>query len=595
VKHTIQCTVLVMLALGSCSLSATKATSTSSSRGRGQQIFLTEDESAKPTFGVADCNSTKQLNIGKKYANPIDFFYRKSQSVENNLDCPLTSATIAGELVPISNKFITVNQLFPSDKTGKVTYPGCNSTPAGAPSDYMLCFYRDTGELIGSSEYTLDTAPTDILAEPTPYPNSVTFAFTVNKQSVQIEVCYGPNSNADKIEADLKAAAQAAAKLGAKAAAEPCTGNYSVYGTTFSSDKTGGTISGLTNKVQYAFAFRLKGETDWQGFVEATPEAVESALAFSDSAGAPGTSWSCHASKDAAPVSSATVMLTLLLALLGWMRCQVNPGMTNRRTSRFLPFMLIGLIAATVLTPTSANADLGDVNVAILGSPYLPNLDGEKKADGTLVKPMYLCFFGASGTQNRPILPFMGIEADAHLIDDFGSLQLGMGAGYTFVSGFAPVEGSITDANRCGEPSSSTVTLHMLQLRPQLTYIFDPYIDVVPLAPYIRGAFVAHGYLFNLNGKPDTGGEAVNRDPIGVRFGYEVAVGLMFLLDILDPTAASQARHLGAYKHSYLKAEVALRDVTSFGSPGFDFSPKDIAFGSSLPLMFNFGLVVEFS
>jgi hypothetical protein len=558
VKKFLQCTALAMLTLGSFSLWATKAT-----RGRGLDIPLSSNsELEKPTFGAADCKSDTKIALDTKNSNPIENFVLKEQTARDILTCVIPLGPGQHPVKVVGNS-ITVRQLFPDP------WPGCNGTQPTGATDFILCYYKDDGSLVGSSVYTIDTRPSKIESSPEAFPDSVTFNMTVNKTGLQIQVCYGPGK-----AIDLSAALSND---------KPCNAPYQIFGTTFNGDKPI-TITGLTKGTQYAFAFRVKGETAWQGISEATPQGVISALAFSNSQGAPGTSWSCDASKNLDPINGGTALLMILAGLLFAIRSK------RMGSSRFL----LLTIAAAAIAPAQAIAEVGDLSVGILGSPYLPNLDAERLPDGSTVTPMYWCMFASSGTKNRPILPFLGLEADAHVFDDFGSLQVGLGTGYTFVSGYAPLEDSISDVNPCGMPSASSVTLHMLQLRPQVTYVFNPYIKTVPLAPYARAAFVAHGYLFDLRDNPDKGGQIVGRNPIGFRFGYEVALGLMLLLDFFEPTASTQAQHWGSYKHSYLKAEVAMRDVTSFGSPGFNFSPKDIAFGSDLPLMFNFGLVVEF-
>ncbi|HXW60487.1 MAG TPA: hypothetical protein VEK06_03015, partial [Myxococcota bacterium] len=178
--------------------------------------------------------------------------------------------------------------------------------------------------------------------------------------------------------------------------------------------------------------------------------------------------------------------------------------------------------------------------------------------------------------------------------DAFGSLQLGLGVGYTFVRG----KGLAYDANNAPDPnnplSEAPLSLHLYQLRPQLTYLFDPFAHIVPFVPYVRGAFVAQGYSFRSGGhqEPAVSHEGVLQKANGFRFGWLAAAGLMLRLDFLEPSAVRSARGAGFFNHVALKAELAYIKIDSFGRPGFIFSPKDVM-GSKWPLMWTFGLVFE--
>jgi len=108
---------------------------------------------------------------------------------------------------------------------------------------------------------------------------------------------------------------------------------------------------------------------------------------------------------------------------------------------------------------------------------------------------------------------------------------------------------------------------------PSSTYIFDPFIDVFPLAPYIRTALVGQGYIFTHDGKD--GGKTLMK-PNGFRFGYQLALGLMLMLDFLEPRAVVNARTAGLFEHVYLKGELSYMKIDSFGQPGLNFSPKDV-------------------
>ncbi len=180
-----------------------------------------------------------------------------------------------------------------------------------------------------------------------------------------------------------------------------------------------------------------------------------------------------------------------------------------------------------------------------------------------------------------------GLDFDFHLLDDFGSLTLGFGVSYAKASGVA--------RNDDNAPLKIPVGLHLIHVRPQLTYIFDPYIETVPLAPYVRVGVVGATYIFTYQGQLDRKGlsNTPPQSPAGIRFGAEVAFGLQFMLDVLEPELAQQARGLGVYDHTYLKAEIAYMPINNFGQPGINLSPQFFG-ASTLPIVTTFGLVIEF-
>jgi hypothetical protein len=228
-------------------------------------------------------------------------------------------------------------------------------------------------------------------------------------------------------------------------------------------------------------------------------------------------------------------------------------------------------------------ADGGSWNLGLTGSPYKPNLD----ADKTLF-PTYKCLYRDSW------LPLLGLEFDFHVYDPFGSIQLGFATAYSWANGNA------LDALAPGQTDCNTVTLsavpvalHMFQLRPRLTYVFDRYVNDFPLVPYLRFGLVGTGYYFTYQGQADTFAQAKGRNPTGVRFGYEAAFGVMFSLDVIEPTVASRARASGVYNHTFLKAEIAYMPINDFGQPGLDFSNAGM-FGLPAGFLGTLGLNIEF-
>ncbi len=278
-----------------------------------------------------------------------------------------------------------------------------------------------------------------------------------------------------------------------------------------------------------------------------------------------------------------------------WILCALVAMLLVRLRRNLATHAGIIIVSIVLLTPDSAHAELGQVNIGLLGSMYRPDLDSEMLATGEKIFPFYKCFFRKkTSDENGPINPLLGGEVDVHLWDGFGSLQLGLGFGYTFVNGRALKLDS--DGNPdCDEPVDNIkVALHMYQIRPQLTYMFDYFAEVFPFVPYIRGALVGHGYMFRRLGKAEPSRETGERvlKPNGFRFGYQAAVGLMLMLDFLEPGSMRTASGQGFLQHVFLKGELSYTKIDSFGQRGYQFSAKDVM-GTSWPLMWTFGLVFE--
>lgn len=249
------------------------------------------------------------------------------------------------------------------------------------------------------------------------------------------------------------------------------------------------------------------------------------------------------------------------------------------------------LLAALFASP--ARADFGQQTLSLAVSPYKPAIDSEIVAHEPVsqsVFPVYRCMFqGAT-------LAEIGGDADTHLFDGFGSLQLSVGLNLAQARGKAQPT-SVLDTGECGASTDTDVELSLLKLRPGLTYRADQLLDwfSVPLVPYGRVGLVAAGFAFTKSGAFETGGV----DPVGMRFGWEAAAGLMIALDFLDaidpfvPDTTRRARANGTFDHTFLFAEGAWQQLDSFGRPGLVLSPDDEFLGTRMPVMWKLGVAVE--
>lgn len=480
----------------------------------------------------------------------------KTKPKESNCPKTITDNRDKTELITdINNPVFTEGFLLSDGQCSKKAKPGSN----------ILCIYPDTTgstELVGEVRYTYETTVASISSVKDEGAANGRIEFTVETTGKveTVETCYSENTAGKNVETAFKADGFECKKPFTSHKASPPRIK----------------ISGLKDDVEYVLMVRPleQGGTpgEWSKIFKLTPIPVEFPLGSYDGDGGDIT-WSCQTSS-----SSSFLILIGTVALL--------LGLRRRRLAQFSLAPM--LLAAFVLIPAQkSEAYLGQVNIGLLGSMYRPDLDSEK--NGTIF-PIYKSYFRQSTSDaDGPINPLLGFEVDVHLLDGFGSLQLGMGLGYTYATGF----GLGLDANKRPDPnkpqSTITTTLHMYQLRPQLTYMFDYVKEYFPFVPYVRGALIAHGYSFTNSMEAN---KTFSHDPHGLRFGYQAAAGLMLMLDFLEPGSVRSARGSSTIEHVYLKGELSYTQIDTFGSKGFQFSPKDVM-GSSLPLMWTFGLVFE--
>lgn len=443
----------------------------------------------------------------------------------------------------------------------------CPEDKNGGSSGYAkLCIYSGTsgeGHLVGEVPYSYDTRGIefDNITNESAFNGTIQFTANTKNTSKSIKnviVCFG--------EANLQPPINN----------EGCPGTWTER--SFPDPKV--KLTDLKDDTKYLVVVRLEDEngnkSPWSRQYEFTPAFAYMPLNAYNGAGGQ-LMWSCQNTQ-----SSWYYLLPLFLFLL---LLRIKKPKVNHT-----PLLLLALLIIAI--PKEANAHVGQVSIGLLGSMYRPDLDSEM-IQSRSVFPIYKCFFRKHpDALAGPIRPLLGAEFDVNLWDGFGSLQLGLGLGYSWVHGHG------LGRNDSGEPDCNNsimeapISLHMYQLRPQLTYVFDPFADVFPFVPYIRGALIAHGYSFRSGGEkaPNAEHGDILLKPNGFRFGWQAAAGLMLRLDFLEPGAVRSAHGSGFFEHVALKAELSYTKITSFGRPGFNFSPKDVM-GSRLPLMWTFGLV----
>lgn len=542
-----------------------------------EEVVLKIDNQQVKALGRRACDKNEKTKVVVELTNAIKNAKTDFQGFFKDVDDKTDLSKTKGDTL-CSAKLATgtpnIETFSTADPTISVTKFATSGlcSKDGVSKQRILCIYSPAGEddLLAYAYFRIETklAKIDSIDNKSATNGEVSFEVKIANESgntIKIQTCFGKTSDGN-IDADPNIC-------------PPKT--HSIQTSSSRNVK----IKGL-DPVEYAFKVKLldqkDGETEWSDSFKLTPvpvayqsDAYEGAggeLAFSCAqSGKNGASW-------------------FLLALVGLLLVRLRRHMRGTHVSA----LAFSVVVAGAFVSEPVHADFGQVNIGLLGSMYRPDLDAEKKASGEKIFPFYKCLFRKKTSDaNGPINPLMGFEVDVHLFDGFGSLQLGLGAGYTFVTGRA-VKLNSDGTPDCNNPEdNATTTLHMYQVRPQLTYVLDHFAEVVPLVPYIRGALIGHGYMFRRGSEAEptrTGDVALK--PNGFRFGYQAAVGLMLMMDFLEPSAVSVAHGSGYLEHVYLKAELSYTKIDTFGRRGYQFSAKDVM-GTSLPLLWTFGLVFE--
>jgi hypothetical protein len=221
------------------------------------------------------------------------------------------------------------------------------------------------------------------------------------------------------------------------------------------------------------------------------------------------------------------------------------------------------LLAAAVLGPLCAAESVADAQSAIAREapapsprrwafelrfgPYVPDIDSA--FTGPVETRPYRLYFG---TKRRLLSQ---IEVDYQLFRGFGSAAVAFQFGYVHASAAA-----LTVAGN--EPSSDTTALTLWPASLSIVYRMDVAAERwrVPLVPYAKlGLGYTMWSISDSDGNvstPAAGGKGRGGTP-----GWQVAGGLSFQLDILDPSAARTLSSETGIDHSYLFIEAMRVDA----------------------------------
>ena len=212
--------------------------------------------------------------------------------------------------------------------------------------------------------------------------------------------------------------------------------------------------------------------------------------------------------------------------------------------------LLAGLLLVLPLTAAAQYADDGGRSMLIefRVAPYKPAIDEQFS---TSPGP-YESVFGADSNL------MLQLVWEGHLINDAGSLSLGLSAGYWSAEGRSLLE----DGSTAGEDATS---IEIYPLAAQLSYRLDQFAESFPLAPVVRLGF--DYYLWRiLDGDDNVALFAPGKEAQGGTYGWHASVGVHLLLDYFAPGMAMDFERDGGVYNSYITAEYIYAQIDEFGS-----------------------------
>jgi len=242
--------------------------------------------------------------------------------------------------------------------------------------------------------------------------------------------------------------------------------------------------------------------------------------------------------------------------------------------------LLCALVVIAALLPRSGRADrfVPDAeykptprwfHAELKFGPYKPDVDKEFGGGATPYKDI---FGGGLRLMTQ-------LTADVMFLKLHGSLGVGGTFGYFQAKGKALTED--------GEPSADKTTLQFMPFVLSLVYRWDYpiYKWGFPLVPYVRVG-VAYAVYWITSGNGNTAAFEQGHKARGGTWGYQVNLGLAFLLDVLEQSSAKKMDMEIGINHSYLFVEFVHNQLNDFGSK----SSIDLSMRYSLLA----GLAVEF-
>lgn len=213
-------------------------------------------------------------------------------------------------------------------------------------------------------------------------------------------------------------------------------------------------------------------------------------------------------------------------------------------------------VSGMIQSPRSGSVELR------LGG-YRPQLGGE---DGLSEDPFAKVFGGSN-------MLLFEAEVQRFFYQGIGSAGVSVSLGYAEKYAAALLPGGGKSAERTG--------FHVLPIHLRGVYRFDypAFRWGIPLVPYIKPGLIYMPWWVTKGGEIETVNGVEGR---GGKFGWEVAGGVSFLLDVLEPRLARDFDTDVGVNHSYLFVEYTYAKVNNFGGEGFNLSDSYWMFGLAL-------------
>jgi hypothetical protein len=210
-------------------------------------------------------------------------------------------------------------------------------------------------------------------------------------------------------------------------------------------------------------------------------------------------------------------------------------------------------------------------------SPFSPNIDSEFT---NAISPPYATIFGTG----RPLM-VQGQFNKSLWITEFGTLDLGVGAGYWEAWG----QGSYTSADGT-VLRGGTTSLMIIPLQAQVGYRWEWFYErfSVPLEPYARFAIV--DYIWSASGQSGvsswTSGGVAYRGS-GATYGWAGTLGLAIVLDAFDTGLSRQMDYDVGINRTLLFFDFTRSSVNDFGSSkSWQLGPSYWAWSAGLQFVF---------
>ncbi|MES1210499.1 MAG: MXAN_2562 family outer membrane beta-barrel protein, partial [Pseudomonadota bacterium] len=182
--------------------------------------------------------------------------------------------------------------------------------------------------------------------------------------------------------------------------------------------------------------------------------------------------------------------------------------------------------------------------------PYRPDVDGEFNGQ----RDPYNEFFGGG----HELL--MRGELDYQFFHRYGSLAVGLGAGYFSVTGTSP------KADGTGMLSGDTSTMKVVPMNLSLVYRFDYFLETrkIPLVPFAKLG-LDYAYWQITDGNDNIATDSTGGHARGGTMGWHVAGGLALVIDFLDPDAAHDFDEDLGVNHTAITFEFFHSDISGLG------------------------------